>query len=106
MDCFQQTHESLLPSLFHQLGVLLYAIRLLGLESEVGPRLDRMRQRLWDAQTESGGVAHFIELHPEDSIIAISDPTGEATSIAILAEVVAPLPPARILGSLLADFMK
>ena len=75
-----------------KLGVLLYAIRLLGMEPEIGTRLKVMKQRLWDAQTESGGVAHFVEVR-SDGVIRRSEPTGEATAIAILSEVVGPLLP-------------
>jgi len=48
-----------------KLGVLLYAIRLPGLDLEIGPRLDHLKHRLWGAQTESGGVAHFVEVQGE-----------------------------------------
>jgi len=74
-----------------KLGVLLYAISLLGMEPEIGPRLERMKQRLWDAQTEGGGIAHFVDLRGERELTRGREPTGEATAIAILAEVVAPL---------------
>ncbi len=76
-----------------KLGVLLYAIRLLGMEPAIGARLKVMKQRLWDAQTESGGVAHFVDVRG-DGVISRSEPTGEATAIAILAEVVCPSLPA------------
>ncbi len=77
-----------------KLGVLLYAIRLLGLGPEIGPRLVHMKQRLWDAQTESGGVARFVDVRGERGTTRGSEPTGEATAIAILAEVVTPALPA------------
>jgi hypothetical protein len=77
-----------------KLGVLRYAIRLLGMEPEIGPRLGRMKQRLWDSQTESGGVSHFVDARGDGGMARGRGPTGEATAIAILAEVVGPLRPA------------
>ena len=71
-----------------KLGVLLYAIRLLGMESEMGDSLDGMKRRLWNAQTESGGLAHFVDVGREAEFITGRQPTGEATAIAILSEVV------------------
>ena len=71
-----------------KLGVLLYAIRLLGMEQEVGAQLRMMKQRLWDAQTENGGVAHFIEVHKDGRFTRGDGATGEATAIAILSETV------------------
>jgi hypothetical protein len=80
------------PSCRHysfKLGVLLYAVRFLDLEQELGPRLDQMRRRLWDAQTLSGGIAHFVDVSAEGEVKRASEPTGEASAIAILAETVA-----------------
>jgi hypothetical protein len=72
-----------------KLGVLLYAIRLLGIEGEIGPRLEEMRRRLWSAQTEDGGVAHFIDVRHDGGVTpGQRDSTGEATAIAILTETV------------------
>jgi len=71
-----------------KLGVLLYAIRLLGMEREIGPSLATMKQRLWSAQTESGGVAHFVDVRDGGKVTTGLQPTGEASAIAILAEVV------------------
>ena len=71
-----------------KLGVLLYAIRLLGMEQEVGAQLRMMKQRLWDAQTENGGVAHFIDVHKDGRFTRGDGATGEATAIAILSETV------------------
>jgi hypothetical protein len=71
-----------------KLGVLLYAVRLLGMEQETGVILTGMKERLWSAQTESGGLAHFVELERDGKATTGMQPTGEATAIAILAEVV------------------
>jgi hypothetical protein len=71
-----------------KLGVLLYAVRLLGLETEVGPTLAGMKERLWSAQTESGGVAHFVDIRKVGTSTIGRQPTGEASAIAILAEAV------------------
>ena len=71
-----------------KLGVLLYAIRLLGLEQEIGSPVGAMRNRLWSAQTESGGVAHFVDVPSDGQAIPGPGCTGEASAIAILAEVV------------------
>jgi len=71
-----------------KLGVLLYAIRLLGMEREIGPSLASMKQRLWSAQIESGGVAHFVDVRDGGKVTTGLQPTGEASAIAILAEVV------------------
>ena len=69
-------------------GLLLYAVRLLGLEKNLGSRLGNVRRRLWSAQIESGGVAHYVDVRSDGTATAGLDPTGEASAIAILAEVV------------------
>ncbi|WP_197491061.1 hypothetical protein [Planctomyces sp. SH-PL62] len=72
-----------------KLGVLLYAIRLMGMEAEIGASVDGMRKRLWSAQSNDGGVAHFVEIRRgEEGKPDRSGATGEATSIAILAETI------------------
>jgi hypothetical protein len=71
-----------------KLGALLYAIRLFGLEKEIGAALLGMKERLWSAQTESGGVAHFVDVRSAEQATTGLQPTGEASAIAILAEVV------------------
>ena len=74
-----------------KLGVLLYSIQLLGLEQEVGPTLGEMQSRLWSAQSEDGGVAHFVEVqHDQQLLNSRRDSTGEATAIAILGRTVKP----------------
>jgi hypothetical protein len=80
-----------------KLGVLLYAIRLLGMEPEIGARLKVMKQRLWDAQRESGGVVHFIDVQADGGFTKGREPTGEASAIAILSETVAPLVPRTLM---------
>jgi hypothetical protein len=80
------------PSCRHysfKLGVLIYAIRLLGMEEEIGPPLMDMKRRLWSAQEEEGGVAHVIEVRRDGQVTpGRRDSTGEASAIAILAETV------------------
>ena len=71
-----------------KLGVLLYAIRVMGLEPEIGARVQSMKRRLWSAQTNSGGVAHFVDVRASGEGTAGREPTGEASAIAIIAEVV------------------
>jgi hypothetical protein len=71
-----------------KLGVLLYAIRVMGLEPEIGAPVQSMKRRLWSAQTRSGGVAHHVDVHAGGGGSAGREPTGEASAIAILAEVV------------------
>ncbi|MDG3007003.1 hypothetical protein [Paludisphaera mucosa] len=74
-----------------KLGVLLYAIRLTGVEAEVGPPLEGMKRRLWSARREDGGVAHFVEVRRGgQGEPARSGATGEATAIAILSETIQP----------------
>lgn len=73
-----------------KLGALLYAIRLLGLESEVGPPLKKMKRRLWEAQGEDGGLAHSVEIRGPGDATRGRGATGEATAIAILSETVEP----------------
>ena len=91
-------HDGDRPACRHytfKLGVLLYAIRLLGLEREIGAPLAGMKRRLWGAQAESGGVAHFVDVRRDDGASTIGrQPTGEATAIAILSEVVEAAHPA------------
>lgn len=76
-----------------KLGALLYAVRLLGLESEVGPRLEEMKRRLWEAQGEDGGLAHSVEIRGPGDATRGRGATGEATAIAILSETVQSLRP-------------
>ena len=86
-------HEGKRPACRHftfKLGVLLYAIRVLGMEAEIGAPLRSMHRRLWSAQTESGGVAHYVDVLADGRGTAGREPTGEASAIAILAEVVEP----------------
>ncbi len=71
-----------------KLGVLLYAIRPLGMEEDVGAPLVKMTQRLWSAQAESGGLAHFVDVGRDGEPTPGQEPTGEASSIAILAETI------------------
>ncbi len=73
-----------------KLGVLLYAIRVMGLEGEIGDRLALMKRRMWSAQTESGGLAHFVDVEADGKSTAGLEPTGESSAIAILAEAVRP----------------
>jgi hypothetical protein len=76
-----------------KLGVLLYTVRLLGMEKEVGARLNGMKRRLWSAQTESGGLAHFVDVRGDGKVTTGRHPTGEASAIAVLSEVVEPRQP-------------
>jgi hypothetical protein len=71
-----------------KLGVLLYAIRVMGMEAEVP--IEGMKERLWSAQMESGGVAHFVDVRFDGTATPGLDSTGEASAIAILAETVVP----------------
>jgi len=72
-----------------KLGVLVYAIRLMGMEAEVGDPLGAIRRRLATAQREDGGYAHFVEVGGDGAAtLARSGPTGEATAAAILSETV------------------
>jgi hypothetical protein len=72
-----------------KLGVLLYAIRLFNMESEAP--MSRFRDRLWSGQSATGGVAHFVDVARDGNVTVKSEPTGEASAIAILAETVVPL---------------
>jgi hypothetical protein len=77
-----------------KLGVFLYAVRLLGLEEEIGPPMAGMKERLWSAQTESGGLAHFVDVRSDGPSTTGRRATSEASAIAILAEVVETIPSA------------
>lgn len=72
-----------------KLGVLVYSIRLLGMEQEVP--FARMKERLWSAQLASGGLAHYVDVRPDGTATPGQDATGEATAIAILTETIEPL---------------
>ncbi len=72
-----------------KLGLLLYAIRALGMEQETP--LARMKERLWGAQLAGGGVAHFVDVRAGGTATPGQDATGEATAIAILTETLEPL---------------
>ncbi|MBL8890948.1 MAG: hypothetical protein JNL67_13285 [Planctomycetaceae bacterium] len=70
-----------------KLAVLLYGCRFMGLEQEFPSEMERIHQRLQDAQLESGGLPHFFDIAGEtNSTIRRSDATGEATAIFMLAE--------------------
>lgn len=74
-----------------KLGLLLYAVRFLRLEAEVGDCLSQMHRRLWQAQCKDGGLAHFIEVDRNGNAgPALLPATGEATAIAILAHTIVP----------------
>lgn len=75
-----------------KLGVLIYAIRLLDLEKDLERLLPGMRQRLWEAQHDSGGLAHFLDVQKDGAFVRGIGSTGEASAIAILSEVVAVQP--------------
>lgn len=87
-QAYRQRDKSSCRHFTFKLGVLLYAIRVLALENQVGQRLALMKTRLWDAQTESGGFAHFVDVRRDGPFTKGREPTGEATAIAILSEVV------------------
>jgi hypothetical protein len=71
-----------------KLGLLLYAIRVLDLEHELASLLPGMRQRLWEAQHDRGGLAHFLDVQKDGTFDRGIGSTGEASAIAILSEVV------------------
>jgi hypothetical protein len=71
-----------------KLGVLLHAIRVLGLVSEIGAPLQTMKRRLWSAQTGSGGVAHSVDDRATGEGTPWREPTGEASAIKTLSEAV------------------
>jgi hypothetical protein len=85
---FRRAERSACRHYTFKLGLLLYAVRLLGMEHDIGTPLGGMKQRLWNAQTASGGVAHFVDVRSDGRATAGLHPTGEASAIAILAEVV------------------
>jgi len=88
-DRFQARKAPICRNFSFKLGVLLYAIQLMGLEEEVGPALEEMQSRLWSAQAEDGGIAHFVEVqHDKQLLNARRDSTGESTAIAILSKTV------------------
>lgn len=74
-----------------KLAVLLYAARLLGMESEFQTELGEIDQTLLSVQLPSGGMPHFFDLDAASGASkACPDATGEATAIFILAESVVP----------------
>jgi hypothetical protein len=74
-----------------KLGVLVYAIHVMGMEDEVP--VARMKERLWSSQLKSGGMAHFVDLRRNGTTTPGRDATGEASAIAILVETVEPPKP-------------
>jgi hypothetical protein len=72
-----------------KLGVLLYAVQLMGLDQEFEMAMEKMNTRLWSAQAEDGGIAHFVEVRHDGQLLdSRRDSTGEATAIAILSKTV------------------
>jgi hypothetical protein len=71
-----------------KLALLMYAIRVVGLEGEYAAELEGMRARLWGAQHADGGLAHFVDVRRGGVAEAAPDATGEATALAILVETV------------------
>jgi outer membrane protein assembly factor BamB len=73
-----------------KLAVLLYAVRLMGLQPEFPLEVKVLQQRLRAAPLDSGGVPHFFDVERDGAISYRSGATGEATAIFILAETVRP----------------
>lgn len=95
---FQGGERPTYPNCSFKLGVLLYAIRLMGLETDdvIAPRLEKMRRRLWSAQADDGGIAHFVHVGRDGEVAPrVRGATGEATAIAILSETVQSVKRAR-----------
>lgn len=69
-------------------ALLLYAAQLLGLDREFPCIQAHMKERLWSAQNDDGGIAHFVRIDRAGNTIRAPDATGEASAIAILAETV------------------
>lgn len=72
-----------------KLGLVLYALRALGLSIAAVPDMQR---RLGEAQLANGGVAHGVTYDSSNRVRTRSGATGEATSIAILAHTINPVP--------------
>ncbi|MDD9967500.1 MAG: hypothetical protein OXR73_14795 [Myxococcales bacterium] len=78
----------------YKLGLVLYAIKVMGITDIPQTTIDRMKERLAEAQwsasagQNSGGVAHLVEYDANHNFQLASPPTGEATSIAIMAHTV------------------
>ena len=70
-----------------KLGLLLYASRVTGLESEPGlaHRLASMSARMWEGQLSDGGIPHAVYYAPDGAFLSPSGATGEATALAVLA---------------------
>jgi hypothetical protein len=73
-----------------KLALLIYAVRLMDLEGVDEAVVLQMRERLWAAQLESGGVPHYYDVSAAGQCLSCPDATGEATAIGILSETVAP----------------
>lgn len=75
-----------------KLALIVYAVRLMKLDVADESILRQMRNTLWSAQVEPGGLSHFIVTNSDGKNIPSPDATAEATAIAILSETIVPVP--------------
>lgn len=78
-----------------KLGTLIFALRYTGLASDYPTQMKALERRLWQAQhppesPTAGGLAHFLRVHPDGTIVRGQGATGEATAIGILSEIISP----------------
>jgi hypothetical protein len=69
-------------------ALLIYAARVLELDREYPEVYTQMKERLWSAQNDDGGIAHFLFVDHAGKTTRAPDATGEACAIAILADTV------------------
>jgi hypothetical protein len=69
-------------------ALVLYAMRVLRIESDYPEITKQLSERIWSAQNRDGGVGHFVDVYPNGKSTPAPDATGEACAIAILSETV------------------
>ena len=67
-----------------KLALIVYAVRLMGLDLLDVEVLHQMQDRIWSSQLANGGIPHFFDVNSDRKITACPDATAEATAIAIL----------------------
>ena len=87
LDC--DPEDSCFANATFKLGVFLYAVRVMSMETEFANELPFLEERLWDAQHQggdiAGGMAHIVLYRTGEEPQPLCGATGEATAIAVLA---------------------
>jgi hypothetical protein len=87
---FESRQRPLFRNYTFKAALLYYSMKVLGLTAKFPDQANQIRQRIWSAQRPDGGIAHFVDIQSDGTTLPAQDSTGEASAIAILAEMVRP----------------